>query len=270
MDVESADGTTLTYEVAGDGDALVLIHGSWVDRQTWGFVIPGLVESFRVISYDRRGHGESTAPPDAGTIHDDVADVVTLIDALGHGPVHIVANSYGACTALRLAASHPQRLARMVCHEPPMLGALDADDDGRVIANTERRKLGEVRQRLEQGEHADSAEYFVEHVAIGPGMWSQLPPPMQETFVNHAPTFLGELRDPDAFGADLASLQRLSTPVLLTYGDQSPAFFAPIIDRLSSLLPNARQHLLPGAGHVPHMTHPDEFVRITRDFLIEG
>lgn len=229
-----------------------------------------MAKSFRVISYDRRGHGESTAPPGAGTIHDDVADVVTLIDALGQSPVHIVANSYGACTALRLAASYPQRVARMVCHEPPMLGALDVDDDGRAIADTERTKLGEVRQRLERGEYADGAEYFVEHVAIGLGTWSLLPPPMQETFVDHAPTFLGELHDPDAFGADLTSLQRLNTPVLLTHGDQSPAFFAPIIDRLMTLLPNARQHLLSGAGHVPHMTHPEDFVRITRDFLVRG
>ncbi len=267
MAVESRDGTILTHDVGGIGDPLVLIHGSWADRQSWAFVVPALAEDFRVVSYDRRGHGASTAPPDAGTVHDDVADVGALIDALGNGPAHIVANSYGACIALRLAAAHPDRVARMVCHEPPMLGVLDADDEGRAIASEERRKLAEVRQRLERGEYADAAEYFVDHVALGPGMWPQLPPPIQQTFLTHAQTFLGELRDPDALGADLESLRRLTAPVLLTYGDQSPAFFAPIVERLVGLVPNAQLHLMPGTGHVPHMTNPDEHVRVTSDFL---
>ncbi|TMK82607.1 MAG: alpha/beta fold hydrolase, partial [Actinobacteria bacterium] len=73
MTTETINGTTLAYDVAGEGDPLLLIHGSWGERQTWAFVLPGLAESFRVVSYDRRGHGESVGQPDAGTVHDDVA-----------------------------------------------------------------------------------------------------------------------------------------------------------------------------------------------------
>ena len=269
MEVKSADGTPLTYDVSGDGEPLVLIHGSWGERQTWGLVIPALAKSFRVISYDRRGHGESSAPPDIGTVHDDVADATALIDALADGRAHLCANSYGACIALRLAAAHPERVARMVCHEPPMLGVLDADDNGKPIAAEERRKLGGVRQLLERGDYADAAEYFVERVAIGPGGWPELPPPVQQMFVKHASTFLGELRDGDALGADVDSLRQVEAPVLLTHSPDSPAFFAPIVERLAGLLPNARKRLLSDIGHVPHMTHPDEYVPVVLDFLLE-
>jgi pimeloyl-ACP methyl ester carboxylesterase len=269
MEINGADGTPLTYDLSGNGEPLVLIHGSWGERQTWGLVITALAESFRVISYDRRGHGESSASPDIGTVHDDVADVVAVIDELADGRAHLVGNSYGACIALRMAAAHPERLARMVCHEPPMLGVLEADDDGKPIADEERRKLGEVRQRLERGDYADAAEYFVERVAFGPGAWSELPPPLQQMFVKHAPTFLGELRDGDALGADLESLRQLKTPILLTHSPDSPAFFAPIVERLAILLPNARRRLLSDIGHVPHMTHPDEYAPVVLDFLLE-
>jgi pimeloyl-ACP methyl ester carboxylesterase len=269
MPSETINGTTLAYDTAGEGHALVLVHGSWMVRQTWLLVLPGLTPSFRVVSYDRRGHGESDAQPEAGTIHDDVADIAALIEALDIAPAHVVANSYGACIALRLGVEHPDIVARMVCHEPPLLGVLEGSPDGKRVAEEVWRKFGEVRQRLERGDDADGAQYFVERVALGPGMWAQLPPEMQNIAVRNAPTFLGELRDSDAFRVDLDLLKQLAAPVLLIQGDQSPAFFAPIIEVLAGTLPNARRHLMPGAGHAPHMTHPDDYVSVVRDFLLE-
>jgi pimeloyl-ACP methyl ester carboxylesterase len=269
MPSETINGTTLAYDTDGEGQAVVLVHGSWGERQQWAFVVPGLTPSFRVVSYDRRGHGESDPQPEAGTVHDDVADVAALIEALDIAPVHVVANSYGACIALRLGVEHPGIVARMVCHEPPLLGVLEGSPDGERVAEEVWRKLGEVRQRLERGDAADGAQYFVEQVALGPGMWAQLAPEMQNIAVRNAPTFLGELRDSDAFRFDLDHLKQLAAPVLLTQGDQNPAFFAPIIEVLAGTLPNARRHLMPGAGHVPQMTHPDDYVSAVRDFLLE-
>jgi pimeloyl-ACP methyl ester carboxylesterase len=256
MPSETVNGTTLAYDTDGEGHALVLIHGSWVVRLAWVFVVPGLTPSFRVVSYDRRGHGESDAQPEAGTVHDDVADVAALIEALDIAPAHVVANSYGACIALRLGVERPDLVARMVCHEPPLLGVLEGSPDGERVAEEEWRKLGEVRQRLERGDHADGAQYFVEQVALGPGMWAELPPVAQNIFVRNAPTFLGELRDSDALRVDLDLVKQLAAPVLLTQGDQSPAFFAPIIEVLAGTLPNVRRHLMPGAGHIPQMDTP--------------
>src|SRR5204863_5341992 len=79
---ETINGTTLAYDMVGDGDPLILIHGSWGERPTWGFILPGLSESFRVISDDRRRHGERVCDPTAGTIADDVADAAAVIDGL--------------------------------------------------------------------------------------------------------------------------------------------------------------------------------------------
>ena len=49
----------LNYDVTGSGETLVLVHGSWSDRNNWLPVVPGLAESFRVVAYDRRGSGLS-------------------------------------------------------------------------------------------------------------------------------------------------------------------------------------------------------------------
>lgn len=269
MPSETVNGTTLAYDIAGEGQALVLVHGSWAVRQSWVFVVPGLTPFFRVVSYDRRGHGESDAQPEAGTIHDDVADIAALIDVLDIAPAHVVANSYGACIALRLGVEHPDLVARMVCHEPPLLGVLEGSPDGKRLADEVWATFGEVRRRLERGDNADGAQYCIENVGPGPGTWAQLPPDVQNIFVQNAPTFLGELRDSDSFQVRLDLLKHLAAPVLLTQGDQSRAFFAPITEVLAGTLPNSRRHLMPGAGHNPQMTHSDDYVRVIRDFLRE-
>jgi pimeloyl-ACP methyl ester carboxylesterase len=268
MSLIEANGTPLAYDEAGSGDPVVLVHGSWNQRQAWMFFVPELSSSFRVVSYDRRGHGESTAPPTEGTRQDDVADLAGLIEGLGIGPTYVVGNSYGAIVSLSLAAARPELVRRVVAHEPPLIPLLDADPATKSIADEQSRLLGEVRTRLEAGENAAAAEYFVDNVAVGPGAWAQLPQPARDTFVANAPTYLGELRDSDALHADLDALARSAVPVLLSQGDQSPAMFAPILDRVATALPDAQRTTIVGAGHIPHMTHPKEYAPVVRDFLL--
>ncbi len=64
MAVANVNGVRLFYEVSGAGEVpLVLVHGSWGSHHNWDRVVPGLAESFRVLTYDRRGHSESERPP---------------------------------------------------------------------------------------------------------------------------------------------------------------------------------------------------------------
>jgi pimeloyl-ACP methyl ester carboxylesterase len=268
MPIETINGTTLAYEVEGDGPPLLLIHGSWSERTTWAPLIPHLAERFRVIAYDRRGHGESTSDPEVGTIHDDVADAAALIERIG-GPVRVLTSSFGGCIGLRLAGTRPDLVTRMVCHEPPLLGLLDEDPATARIAAEERRKLDETQALLEHGDLENGAEYFFEHVALGRGAWAALPEPVRAAFVANARTYLGELRDPDNVAADHRVLEQVVAPVLLNNGDQSPAFFAPVIERLAETLPNARRNTLAGAGHTPQISHPEEYSRIVSEFLLE-
>ena len=265
--IETINGTTLAYDVVGDGPPLLLIHGSWAERPTWMFIMAGLSESFRVISYDRRGHGESVGDPTAGTMDDDVADAAALIETLDAAPAYVVGSSYGSIIALKLATERPDLVRRMAVHEPPALAMLPGTEHEGLLED-QTPKIAEVCRLIENGDKRSGAEYFLDRVAVGPGTWSLLPPVAQEMFVRNAQTFLGEVRDADAMKVDRDALARMSTPVLLTHGDQSPAWFAPIAEEIDSAAPAVRRQLLPGVGHVPHMTHPDDYVALVKSELL--
>ncbi|MEY9965648.1 pimeloyl-ACP methyl ester carboxylesterase [Streptacidiphilus sp. MAP12-16] len=257
------NGTSLHYEVQGSGRSVVLVHGSWVDGSSWSRVAPQLAEHCTVVSYDRRGHGHSAAPAGQGSVYEDVADLAGLIEGLELAPAFVCGNSFGSLITLRLAAARPELVRGIAVHEPPGVGLLVDDPMVRPIALAVREGLNPVRAVLETGDYVAAAELFVDTVAFGPGAWGQLPAPVRDVFVRNAPTFLDELRDPDAPGLDLGALGAYHGPALLTGSDNSPPMFGPVLDRIAAVLPQAERHLYAGAGHAPQLTDPEEYLRVT-------
>ena len=230
------------------------------------FVEDDLANSFRVVSYDRQGHTGSEDSRQPGSRRDDEDDLAAIIEAHGLAPTHLVANSFGASIALSLTARRPE-LVRSVCaHEPPLM-ALVADDP--VVAQVGER-VGAVVSLIDRGDAEGGARLFVEEVALGPGAWELMPLEERAAMAANAGTFVGETRDPDWAVLDLDGLAAVSCPVLLTQGDQSQPFFAAIISRLAEVMDRAQVTTIPGAGHVPHQTHPAEWVTVVREFAREA
>ena len=128
-----------------------------------------------------------------------------------------------------------------------VLGALD-------------QALGHVTALIETGDHRAAAEHFVDHVALGPGSWAQLPDQFRAILEANAPTFLDEALDPTSGSVDAAALAATTVPLLFTSGSESPSFFSAVIGELASLVPTAQVTSIAGAGHIPHATHPDQWV----------
>jgi pimeloyl-ACP methyl ester carboxylesterase len=257
------NGVRLYYELHGDGDPLVLVHGSWVNASAWQLVVPALAESFRVLVYDRRGHSRSERPDSQGSVHEDAADLAALLAALDLAPAHVVTNSYGGNIALRLAAKRHELFRSLSCHEPPLFELLAGDADAQEIVAANTASIESVAGRIASGDHEGAARQFVEEVAFGPGAWeNELPPPVRAIFVENAPTFLDELQDPDQLGIDLEGLGSFDRPLCFSDGSGSPPSFSRTLDRLMEALPSARRERIEGAAHVPQLTHPDRYVEL--------
>jgi pimeloyl-ACP methyl ester carboxylesterase len=265
MSTGTFNSVRLFWEQTGiTGAPLVLVHGSWGDHHNWDAVVPGLARSFRVFTYDRRGHSQSERLPTQGSIEEDVADLAAFITTSKLAPAHVVGNSFGAAIALKLAAAHPDLFASLSVHEPPLVGMIQ---DHPMMPGI-RQRMGAVLETLKSGNAEAGARQFVENVALGPGMWEKLPPGVRQTFIFNAPTWIDEMNEAEsAMTVDLDRLRSFTRPTLLSEGDQSPPFFAVILEKIASALPHAQHHVYRGGGHVPHLTHPDEFVRVVSTFI---
>ncbi|MDN5853558.1 MAG: alpha/beta hydrolase [Actinomycetia bacterium] len=252
----------LLVEASGNGEPVVLVHGSWDDRQVWTQVEADLVDGLHVVSYDRRGHGGSADSPTPGSRRDDEDDLAALIETLDIVPAHVVGNSFGASIALGLAARRGDLFRSLCVHEPPLMSLL-ADDP--AVAGLQAA-VARVVDQIERGEAEDAARTFVE-IVIGPGAWDVMPREERAGMTAHAGTFAGEQVDPSWADIELDALGKVGAPVLLTQGDQSPPMLSAIVARLADVIAGAQVLTLPGAGHVPHETHPDEYATAIRRFV---
>jgi len=270
MPTSSVNGIPIYWELNGEaGDPLILVHGSWTDHQNWADVVPSLSRSFRVLTYDRRGHSRSGRPAGQGSVREDVADLAALLQTLEHSPAHIVGNSFGASIVLRLASEQPELFRSVIVHEPPLFGLLKDEPDMTGAMAAIRERIATVVSLLTAGDMTEGARQFVETIAFGPGAWATLPEELRQTFIFNAPTWLDEMHDPESLEIDLHGLRRLPVPALLTIGGQGAPFFPPVVSKIAAALPQAKVHTYAGAGHVPHLTHAEEYARVVTESIGE-
>ena len=144
----------------GRGTPVLLLHGLASTRHIWDLVVPGLA-GLPVLALDQRGHGDSDRPDgpyDGGTV---VADALTALDAVGLSRVVVAGHSWGAWTALRLAAAAPSRVLAVVCVDGGTLRMRD-------LATTREQ----VREQLTPPRTALPLDQLREHLRSGPlGPW---------------------------------------------------------------------------------------------------
>jgi pimeloyl-ACP methyl ester carboxylesterase len=262
------NGIQIHYEIAGDGDPLVLVHGSWTDHTVWQTVAGKLSARYRVISYDRRGHSRTERPDSPRNRQMDEDDLAAIIETLAGEPAHVAGSSFGALTTLGLLARRPELLRGVCLHEPPPFAHAGGGETGELAAAASGG-FGEVVEQIAAGDVAGGTRRFIEEYAMGPGAWDMLPESIRAIFLNNAPAFVAEQKDTRWSELDLDGIAASGREILLTRGTVSPRYMQLLNDRLVELLPNADGAVVEGAGHSPHITHPDVYADLIESFVSE-
>jgi pimeloyl-ACP methyl ester carboxylesterase len=254
---ESADGTILACDVAGDGPPLVLVHGTSADHTRWAPVITPLSADFTTYAMDRRGRGAS-ADADEYSIELEFDDVAAVIDGIG-GDVDVLGHSYGAVCSLEATLRTP-RVRRLVLYEPPLPVGIEVYPPGLI----ER-----LDQLLAAGDPDGVVATFFREVVRMPEAELDImrADPSWEARVAAAHTIPRELRIADAYDPDFERFATVRVPTLLLLGGDSPSFLVDPTRRLHASISESKLTVLPGQQHVAMNTAPDLFLDHVIDFL---
>ncbi len=115
----------LHYQIQGEGQPLILLHGLFGSGDNWGLVAKHFSQRYQVISVDCRNHGKS--PHSSSHTYADMADdLLALCDALGLERIYLLGHSMGGKVAMQFATQHPQRVEKLVVVDMALRAYADA------------------------------------------------------------------------------------------------------------------------------------------------
>lgn len=237
--VTSADGTAIAYDRAGAGPALIVSVGAFCTRHT--FVAPGdLTKQFTVITYDRRGRGDS-GDTDPFAPEREYEDLAAVAAAAGTEPPYVFGHSSGAAIVLRAAAAGLP-VAGIVAYEAPFASS-DAP-----MPNADH--ADRIRQLVASGRNREAVIFWMTDVVRLPEQaLAQLDSaPWVTDLEPLAPTLPYDLAV-TAGGVPAAELGKITAPVLILGGGNSPAWFRQSVAEQAAAIPGAQLMTLDGYDH---------------------
>ena len=108
------NGMQMYYEVSGEGDPLIILHGAYMNIQTMGAIVPRLAETHKVYALEFQGHGRTTDIDRPITYPNLASDVAAFMDAVDLEKADVFGYSMGAAAALRLAIDYPEKVDQLV------------------------------------------------------------------------------------------------------------------------------------------------------------
>lgn len=254
------NGIVLHYRLQGREGApvLALANSLGTDARIWDGVIERLAMQYRVVSYDKRGHGLSDAPAGDYVLDDHVDDLAGLLDALGIGRLALAGVSVGGLIGQRFAVRYPERLAALVlCDTAPKVGDA-AMWNGRIAA---------VRAGgLESIADAVMVRWFTERYrrdeAVALAGWRNmfLRMPVDGYVGTCAALRDADLRD--EIGAIVA-------PTLVVVGAEDLSTPVELVRDMASRIAGSRFEIITDAGHIPSIEQPEVLAELMASFLKE-
>jgi pimeloyl-ACP methyl ester carboxylesterase len=241
------DGGSLYYETAGSGAPVILIHGGFGDRRMWDEQFGPLSQVFRVIRYDHRGFGRSSAPAAA---YSPVGDLVKLMDHLKLVRANLVGNSMGGTLALDFALLQPDRTGAVVVIASTASGyPVPQEDVKRVEAVFEMARAKGTEAAAAQWLQHPMVAVAMQHPKAAPLVRQMIDENQKAFLMEHWPE---ERLTPPAY----ERLAGLNANVLLMVGDRDVAAVRDGARASADRIKRATFETIAGADHLPQMEQP--------------
>ncbi|WP_431896861.1 alpha/beta fold hydrolase [Nonomuraea sp. bgisy101] len=269
----------LSYDEAGQGPAVILIHAGIADRRMWDHQFAALAASHRVIRYDWRGYGLSQDPGQDLCHHEDL---LALMDGLGVERAALVGCSMGGAYAVEAALAAPGRVSALALIASGLAGHVWPQDmlaqaRERVHSAVPAERLARYRQGgadVEEGDARAMARAQVLWQVAGPErgredlsrqVWERAVTMCEGVFERlwRGPALPERLLDPPAAGR----LGKVRAPTLVINGLADVPGIQQVSDLLAAGIEGARRVDLPATGHLPPLERPERVTALLTEWL---
>lgn len=258
------NGINYAYSDVGEGPAIVFAHGLFIDHSIFERQIAVLRDSYRCISVDLPGHGQSEYDTNGWTLDDLAEDLAALINQLSREQVVFVGLSQGGMIGIRLAARYPQLISKLI-----LIGASARAEFSERIPLWQK-----TLTTLRVGSDAEREETFrTIQGRILDSVW----------LANHPAEAEAERRimlNNDKKGIQLAAqaavltrqdlrpeLPKVVAPTLIVVGENDNGTPPILAEEMQALLPKARLLVIPHSGHHLPLESPQHLTDAMQAFI---
>jgi pimeloyl-ACP methyl ester carboxylesterase len=247
--------------------ALLCLHGITQTAHSWDEVAAELLNEYRMLCLDQRGHGDSDWAPDGDYARQtQAADIDAITDALGVSRFLLAGMSMGGINSITFTARHPDKVLALIIVD--------------VSPEVQARGVQNIRSFIQASDELDTFEEFVERAhQFNPrrsleNLCSRLSHNLKQ-LPNGKWTWKYDkaLRSPGR-GFQASTLLNLwddvhaiRCPTLIIKGGESDILSGESAEKLQAAIPNSRLAVVPGAGHSVMGDNPSGFVAAVREFL---
>lgn len=253
-------------KVFGKGkQAMVFAHGFGCDQNMWRFVTPAFEDDYQIVLFDYVGSGksdiESYNANRYGDLEGYVQDVLDVYKALDLEDAIFVGHSVSSVIGMLASIREPRRFARLIligpspCYinEPGYVGGFERADITGLLEVMEKNYIG-------------WANYLAPVVMKNPDQ-PQLAQELEESFCSTDPKIARRFAEVTFFSDSRKDLAKVKTPSLIMQCSEDAIAPLEVGDYLARHLAQSELQVMKATGHCPHLSHPEETIKIIKEYL---
>lgn len=245
---------------------MVFAHGFGCDQNMWRFVTPAFEDDYRLILFDFVGSGRSDIaaydPVRYGSLDGYATDLIEVCDSLDLKEVIFVGHSVSAMIGVLASIRRPDLFSRLIMVSPSPCYINDPPD---YVGGFERADIAGLLDMMEKNYIGWSS--FLAPVVMKNADRPELAAELEESFCSTDPKIARVFAEATFYSDNRRDLEKVTVPSLIMQCSDDAIAPYSVGEYLDRTLPDSTLRVMEANGHCPHVSHPNETIRIIKDFL---
>jgi sigma-B regulation protein RsbQ len=245
---------------------MLFAHGFGCDQNMWRFVTPAFEDNYRIVLFDYVGSGKSDLRAYSAERYGDLdgyaQDVLDVCAALDLSDVIYVGHSVSSVIGMLASIREPERFERLILIGPSPRYINDAPD---YVGGFEHADIEGLLDTMERN-YIGWAN-FLAPVIMKNSDYPELAQELEESFCSTDPKIARRFAEATFFSDNRSDLAEVRVPSLIMQCSDDAIAPLEVGDYLHHHLPGSTLRVMQATGHCPHMSHPDETIRIIKEYL---